>query len=91
MPNLKKIVPILIMLIAFTSLILIVYFTLKYIYTMPPNPQPEVGRINPFNYGKTVYLTKHEDLQLKYLFVIMLISIFIRAIYNFLFEKSKQS
>jgi hypothetical protein len=38
-------------------------------YTRPEKPQPEIGRIYPLNiHGTVVYLTKKEDLQMKWLF-----------------------
>ena len=62
-----------------------VYLDYHYVYTRPPTPQPEIGRIYKLNvHGTIAYLTKEEDLQLNYLFWVGFISIIIGAIITYI-------
>jgi hypothetical protein len=72
MVNIKKLVGIVIMIVAFASLISSVYLAYHYAYTRPEHPQPDVERTYPLNiYGTVVYLTKQEDSQLNWLLLCM--------------------
>lgn len=87
MVKLKKIIAIIIVTIIFTCLGLYSYLSNHYICTLPEKPQPEIGRIYPFDvHGTIVYLTQQEDSQLRWLFGTMMAFILIAFIYVFYFN-----
>jgi len=88
--NLNKLVAKLILIAGFTCFALLIYLDGYYDYMGPYKPQPEVGRIYPHHIHITiVYLTKQEDLQLRYLFwggMSLIMTIFV---YDYFFNPFK--
>jgi hypothetical protein len=67
--NIKKIIAIFLGTAISICIGLVVYLDYNYAYTRTERPQPEIGRIYPLNiHGTIVYITRKEDLQLKWLF-----------------------
>jgi hypothetical protein len=65
-----------------------VFLAIHYMKTMPDKPQPELSRIHPFNvHGSVVYLTREQELLLKWLFGIMVASGLSAGILNVAFKK----
>lgn len=82
--NYKKIIAILIAVTIFSCLGFGVYLYYHYAFSLPNKPQPEIGRIYPLNmHGTIVFLTKHEHLQLKWLFRTMITFVFIAILYTY--------
>ena len=75
MAKYKKLIVIVLMIIAFASLGSWVYLQNYYAYNRQSNPQQELGRVYRLNvHGTIVYLTKGESLQQDCLFTIVILS-----------------
>jgi hypothetical protein len=91
MVNYKKIIAIFLCVAMFICLGLGVYLDNHYAYTRPEKPQPEIGRVYPLNiHGTIVYLTKKEDLQMKWLFRGMMIFFVLIALFTFFYNPFPQ-
>jgi hypothetical protein len=91
MVNYKKIIIIFLGVAILMCLGFGVYLNYHYAYTRPEKPQPEIGRIYPLNvHGTIVYLTKHEDLQIKWLFRSMMIFFVMAFLFTYLYNPFNQ-
>ena len=76
--------------IALTSIGSCIYLSFLYTSTRPREPQPELQRIYPLNiHGTIVYLSEEEDSQLKWLFLIGVLSIGGAVTFNVIYNPFK--